>query len=134
MLMRFLGREPAYWLALASAAIAFISSSHFPLTAEQQGTLNAVVAAVLGVITAFTLKGERLVAALVGFFKAALAAAMAFKLGFSPEVQSAGMLLIELILTGVLVRPQVIAPVPPRAAVIGPDGTYDISTLRSREA
>jgi hypothetical protein len=129
-----LGREPAYWLALASAAIAFISSAIFPLSTEQQGTLNAVVAAVLGVVTAFALKGEGLVAALVGFFKAALAAGMAFKLHLSPELQSAGMLLIELILTGVLVRPNVIAPVPPQTAVIGPDGTYDISTLRAREA
>lgn len=126
---RIFGREPAYWLALASALIAFVSSTIFPLTVDQQGALNTVVAAVLGVAAAFAMKAEGLVAALVGFFKAAIAAGMAFKLELSPDVQSAFMVLVELVLTGVLIRPNTVAPVPPKAAVQGPDGAYDVTSL-----
>jgi len=124
-----LGREPAYWLALASALIAFVSSTIFPLSVDQQGALNTVVAAVLGLIAAFAMKAEGLVAAIVGFFEAAIAAGMAFKLELSPDVQSAFMILVELVLTGVLIRPNTFAPVPPKDAVQGPDGAYDVTTL-----
>lgn len=131
--MRYVfGREVAYWLALASAAIAFVSAAVFPLGIEQQGALNAVVAAVFGVITAWRLKEEGLVAAIVGLFKAAIAAGLAFKLALSPEVQSAAMVLVELVLTGVLVRPNVVAPVPPKAVLAGADGAFDISSVGKR--
>lgn len=130
--MRILGREPAYWLALGSALIALVSALFWSLTTDQQGLLNAGVAALLGVVTAWTLKGERLVAAIVGFFKAAIAIALAFNLDLAPEVQSSAMLLVELLLTGVLVRPNVVAPVPPKAAVEAADGSYDVSSFASR--
>lgn len=105
------GREPAYWLALASGLIALVSAAAFPLTTGQQGYLNAAVAGLLGVVTAWSLKGEGLVAALVGFFKAAIAVGLAFGLSLSPDVQSTAMVVVELVLTGVLVRPNVVAPV-----------------------
>lgn len=116
---RIFGREPAYWLALASGLIALISSAIFPLTTDQQGWLNASVAALLGVVTAWTLKGEGLVAALVGFFKALIAVGLAFGLSLSPEIQGSAMIVVELVLTGVLVRPNVLAPVPASAPVTG---------------
>lgn len=125
-----IGREPAYWLALASGLIAFISATTGSLSVDQQGILNAGVAALLGVITAWTLKGEGLVAALVGFFKAAIAAALAFGLALSPEVQSTAMVVVELVLTGVLVRPNVFPPVPPKIAVAGAIGAYDITSRK----
>jgi hypothetical protein len=106
-----LGREPAYWLALASGLIAFVSAAVFPLTGDQQGFLNAGVAAVFGVITAGFLAGEKSVAAIVGLFKALIAVGLAFGLALSPEVQSSAMIVVELVLTGVLVRPNVVAPV-----------------------
>jgi hypothetical protein len=115
--MPIFGREPAYWLALASGLIAFVSSTVVPLTVEQQGVLNAVVAAVFGALTTWALKGEQLVAALVGLFKAVIAAALAFGLSLSPEVQSTAMVVVELVLTGVLVRPNVVAPVPPKVTL-----------------
>lgn len=108
---RVFGREPAYWLALASGVIALVSSTVVTLSVEQQGVLNAAVAALLGVVTAWTLRGESLVAALVGFFKAAIAVGLAFGLALSPEVQGSLMVVVELVLTGVLVRPVVVAPV-----------------------
>lgn len=105
------GREPAYWLALASGLIAFVSAAVTPLTGDQQGILNAAVAALFGLITAGFLAGEKSVAAIVGLFKALIAVGLAFGLALSPEVQSTAMIVVELVLTGVLVRPNVEAPV-----------------------
>ncbi|WP_041837082.1 hypothetical protein [Actinosynnema mirum] len=110
--MKVFGREPAYWLALVSSVVAFVSAAVLPLSVEQQGVLNAAAAALFGVLTAWTLAGERLVAALVGLGKALVAAGLAFGLALAPEVQSTLMVLVELVLTGLLVRPAVIAPVP----------------------
>lgn len=106
-----LGREPAYWLALVSGLIAFVSAAVTPLTTDQQGVLNACISALFGIITAGFLAGEKSVAAIVGFFKALIAVGLAFGLSLSPEVQSTAMVVVELVLTGVLVRPNVIAPV-----------------------
>lgn len=106
-----LGREPAYWLALVSGLISFVSAAVFSLTTDQQGVLNACCAALFGVITAGFLAGGKSVAAIVGFFKALIAVGLAFGLALSPEVQSSAMIVVELVLTGILVRPQVVAPV-----------------------
>ena len=65
---RIFGREPAYWLALASGLIAFVSATVASLTVEQQGILNAAVAAALGVAAAGVLAGEKSVAAIVALF------------------------------------------------------------------
>jgi hypothetical protein len=105
------GREPAYWLALVSGLIACVSAAVFPLTTDQQGVLNACSAALFGVITAGLLAGEKSVAAIVGLFKALIAVGLAFGLALSPEMQSTAMVVVELVLTGVLVRPNVEAPV-----------------------
>ncbi len=101
------GREPAYWLALVSGLVAFVSAAVFPLNTEQQGVVNAAAAALVGLITAGVLAGEKSVAAIVGFGKALIAVGLAFGLSWSPEVQSTTMVLVELVLTGVLVRPNV---------------------------
>jgi hypothetical protein len=111
MIRLVLGREPAYWLALASGLIAFVSAAVVPLSTDQQGVLNAAVAAVFGVITAGLLAREKSVAAIVGLFKALIAVGLAFGLALSPEVQSSAMVVVELVLTGVLVRPNVEARV-----------------------
>jgi hypothetical protein len=116
--MRVFGREPAFWLAFASAAIALFSATVFELTVDQQGVLNASVAAVFGVLTALAVSGEKAVPAIVGLFKAAGAVALAFGLSLSPEVQSTALVFIEILLTGLLVRPNVVAPVAP--APVGP--------------
>jgi hypothetical protein len=110
---RILGREPAYWLSLVSALVALVSATVLPLTVDQQGWVNAVAAALVGVVTAWALAGERLVAALVGFGKALIAAALAFGLSLAPEVQSTLMIAVEIVLTGLLVRPNVVAPISP---------------------
>lgn len=110
-----LGREPAYWMALASGLIALVSATVATLSTEQQGALNAGVAAVLAVVSTGFLRAEQSVAVLVGLGKAAIAVALAFGLALSPEVQGTVMVVVELALTGVLVRPNVTAKVRPAA-------------------
>lgn len=125
------GRDAAFWLSLTSAAVAFFSAVVAPLSVEQQGVFNTVVAAVLGLASIGFLKAEQSVAAVVTVFKSLIAAGLAFGLALAPEVQSSAMVLVELVLTGVLVRPNVVAKVPPKEAAVGLDGAYNISSVRS---
>ena len=116
-----LGREPAYFMSLVAAAIAMATGFGLPLTVDQQGVLNAGVAALFGVVTAWQLSGEKAVAALVGVGKAGIAVALAFGYALSPEVQSSSMLFVEVLLTGFLVRPNVSAPVSAVGVRVVPD-------------
>ncbi|MBP2341135.1 hypothetical protein JOF41_007389 [Saccharothrix coeruleofusca] len=123
------GREPAYWLSLVAGVIALLTATGLPLTIEQQGVLNAVVAAFFGALTAWRVKAESSVPALVGLGKALIALALAFNLKLSPDLQASLLIVVELVLTGLLVRPNVVAPVP---AKVTPDGAYDVSSLPPR--
>lgn len=123
-----LGREPAYWAALAAVVIQMFSAFVADLGTETQGVLNAGVAAVLTLVTVASLRNEQTVAALVGVFKAGAAIALAFGFHLAPEAQSSVLLFVELVATGFLVRPNVEAPVPPKLAVAGPDGVFNIRT------
>ena len=110
-MIRVFGREPAFWLAFVSAAIALFSATVYELSVDQQGVLNAVTAALFGILTAWAVSAEKAVPAIVGFFKAAIAVALAFGLSLSPEVQSTALVFVEILLTGLLVRPNVSAPI-----------------------
>lgn len=113
------GREPAYWTALTAVIIQMISAFVADLSTEVQGVLNAGVAAVLGLVMVASLRNEKIVAALVGVFKAAAAIALAFGFQLAPEAQSSVLLFVELVATGFLIRPNVEAPVPPTLQVAG---------------
>lgn len=115
-------RDAAFWLSLASAAVAFFSAVITPLSIEQQGLLNAGVAAVLGLASVGFLAAEKSVAAVVSVFKALIAIGLAFGLSLDPEIQSSAMVLAELVLTGVLVRPNVVSKVPAPAVAPPPSG------------
>lgn len=128
------GRDAAFWLSLTSAAVAFFSAVAMPLSVQQQGVLNAGVATVLGLASIGFLRAEQSVAAVVTVFKALIAVGLAFGWSLAPEVQSSAMVLVELVLTGVLVRPNVVAKVPPKEAVLGADGVYDVSMIRRSTA
>lgn len=114
--MKFFGREPALWIAFAGAAIQVFSSLVFNLTVDQQGTLNFIVVAVFGLATAFVVKGDQMVPAILGFFKGLTALAIAFGLNFSPENQALVMVLIGTVVA-IVVRDRVVAPVAPTAPV-----------------
>lgn len=109
--MKFLGREPALWIAFAGAAIQVISSLVLELSVDQQGTLNAIIVAAFGIATAVAVKGDQLVPAVLGGFKALLALALAFGLALSPENQAFIMVLVGTVVA-LAVRDRVIAPVP----------------------
>lgn len=121
--MKLFGREPALWSAFAASAIAMFSAFILPLSVDQQGVLNAVVAAVLGVVTAVVLKSDGLSAAILGLAKAAIAVGIAFGLAWSPETQAVVMTFAATV-TGMFVRTQEVAPQP--AVVRGPSEPYAV--------
>lgn len=116
--MRIFGREPALWAGLLSALIQLVSAFIFPLSDEQQGVLNALTVAILGVITAFAVSSERGVPALLGAIKAVLAVGLSFGLHLTPMNQAVIMTFAAAV-AAFIVRDRVTAPVPaepPRAA------------------
>lgn len=107
--MKIWGREPALWAALASSAIMMFSAFVLPLTVDQQGVLNAVVAALLGLVTAVMLRSDGITAAVLGLVKALLAVGVAFGLAWSPETQAVVMSFAAAV-SGMFVRTQETAP------------------------
>lgn len=116
--MKIFGREPSLILGLIAAAIQLLSAVALPLSVEQQGVLNAVAVAVIGLVTAAAVSAEKAAPAVVGLVQAVLACALAFGLALSPEVQGAVMAFVTAALSA-FVRTQVVAPVP-AAAVDAP--------------
>ena len=109
--VKILGREPAQFLGLVAALVALVSSTVLPLSVEQQGVLNAVAVAVIGLVTAAAVSAEKAAAALSGLVQAVLACALAFGAQLSPELQGSIMAFVS---AGVAfwLRTQVVAPVP----------------------
>jgi hypothetical protein len=109
--MLILKREPAWWAAFASALIMNVSAFWLHLTVTQQGVLNGLVLAILGVAVAL-MTHDGWFAAALGFIKAILAVGFAFGLHWSPEQQSVVMTLLTTLAAG-YTRTQAFAPVPP---------------------
>lgn len=108
--MKIFGREPAVILATVSALIQFLSLFVVELTTDQQAVLNAVVAALIGVITAAAVARDKLLPAVVGLGQAILALAVGFGTDWSAEQQTSLMALIATV-AGMFIRTQVAAPV-----------------------
>lgn len=109
--MKIFGREPALIAALVTSAIAMFSAFVLPLSIDQQGVLNAAVAAVLGLVTAVALRSDGISAAVLGLVKATLAVGIAFGLSWSPEMQAVALSFAAAV-TGMFVRTQEVAPEP----------------------
>jgi asparagine N-glycosylation enzyme membrane subunit Stt3 len=110
--MKIFGREPALIAALFAAAIKLVAAFWIHLNVDQQSALNAVVAAILGLIVAFTV-GDGIQAAVLGFAQAALALAIGFGLHMTADNQAVLMSFVA-VAVGMFVRTQVQAPVPPQ--------------------
>lgn len=108
--MKIFGREPVLWLALVAGLIQLLSSFWLPLSAEQQGVLNALAVAVIGVATAFAVAREKVIPALLGFVQSALAVGLAFGWELSAQDQSTIMAFAAAVI-GMFLRTQVTAPV-----------------------
>lgn len=107
--MKVLGREPALWLALAAAAIKLIAAFWIALTVDQQSALNAIVAAVIGLVVAIAVR-DGIQAAVLGFAQAALALAIGFGLHMTADKQAVIMSFVA-VAVGMFVRTQAQAPV-----------------------
>lgn len=82
-------REPAILImGIVGALIQFISVFVFPLTDEQQGVLNGLVAVLVGAVTAALVSWEKVLPLLVGAVQAVLAVGIAFGLEWTPAQQT----------------------------------------------
>lgn len=108
--VNLLGREPAQWIGLLSAAVALFSSLIFPLDVGQQGAVIAVATAGFGVAGALAVSAEKAAPLVAGLVQSVIALALAFGLQLSPEVQGS---IMAFVAAGVAfyLRTQVTAPV-----------------------
>lgn len=109
--MKIFGREPAVVLALFSAVLQVLAVFGLDLSPELQGAVTAVIAAVMGVWTAFQVAQDKILPALLGFAQAGFSLLMAFGLDVSTSTQLAASTLITAAVAA-FVRTQVTAPVP----------------------
>jgi len=110
------GREPATLAAAFKAAVALFAAFFLPLSIEQQGGINALFAAVLGVVVAMAVSAEKALPLLLGLVEAAVYLGVAF--GWQVPADSQALIVA---FTGAVVaiwtRDRVTAP-------IGPDGAW----------
>lgn len=85
------GREPAVWVGLIEAALAFLSSVVLHLSQGQVGAVMAVVVALFGVYTAWATK-DTLLGYLVGLIKAVLALFLGFGVHLLSPEQAASLI------------------------------------------
>jgi hypothetical protein len=108
--MRFLGREPVYFLGFIAAALQALSAFGVDISDGTQTAINAVSAAAVGVLTAIVLKNGALAAMLVQFAQAVMALCVGLGLDWSAEHQSKVMAAIAALVT-LWLREKVTAPV-----------------------
>ncbi|WP_329133296.1 hypothetical protein OG552_15510 [Streptomyces sp. NBC_01476] len=111
--MKIFGREPALWLALVAVAVKLATAFGLDLTNDQQAVINAVAAAVVGVLVAFSVH-DGINAAILGLVQAGLALAAGFGLHWTPEQQST-VLSLTAAVVAMWTRTQVTAKVPAAA-------------------
>lgn len=111
MITMYFRREPAIIMALVVGLIQVLSAFVTHWTDEQQGTLNAAVALVGGLVTAGLVSLDKALPLLGGLVQAVFAVALAFGVEAAPEAQSVVLALVAAI-TGAFVRTQVTAKVP----------------------
>jgi hypothetical protein len=109
-----LARDPVIYTNLVAAVVVVVSTFVLPLSADQQGVLNALALAAAGLWSGWKVSDGQLPLAL-GFFKALLAVAVSFGLHWTPEQQ---MIIVGLAaaIGAAFSRTQVGAPVPPPAS------------------
>lgn len=104
-----LGREPAAWLALFAVAVKLFSAFVIDVDMETQAWVNAVAAAAMGVLIAWTTK-DGVVAAILGLVQAVISLAVGLGLDWDVATQAVVLSFVSLAL-GAYDRTQVTAPV-----------------------
>lgn len=108
--MKIFGKEPALLLGLVAVLIQTVSVFLHVLTDEQQGVLNGVVVAVVGLATAWKVDTGKLAPAILGLAQATLAVYLGFGGHLAAEQQAVLMALVTTVVA-MFVRTQVTAPV-----------------------
>lgn len=122
------GREPAvFFEMLVAVALGVLLTTG--LEEPVLGYANAAVVMAGGLLTAVFVKGDQALPALIGFIKAAFALIISLGVALPVNLET-GIIAIVSAIGAAYVRTQVVAPVPPKPAVPGPDGSYDISSLQ----
>ena len=117
--MKILGRDPAFWTGLVAVAIQFAVAYGLKLSEEQQAGINAVVTLGFGVIVAWAVARDSVVALAASLLTAALQLGVSFGWDLSQDkIASAGALLVT-VLAGYL-RTQVTAPIDAGGAKVQP--------------
>jgi hypothetical protein len=106
---KIFGREPVLWLALVAVIVKIVSAFWIHVSDNQQAVINAVAAALVGLIVAWIVH-DGVGAAVLGFAQAVVALAVGFGLHWSPEQQALVMTAVQ-ILISMFDRTQVTAPV-----------------------
>jgi hypothetical protein len=109
--MKILGREPVYWLTAVAVLLKLVAAYGIDVSDNQQATINAVLAAAVGIASAIVLKTGALAAAILNFGQAGIALFVAFGLNMDAHQQGLIMSGIATVLALVL-HEQVTAPVP----------------------
>lgn len=126
MQTKIFGRDPALWSALAVSAIAAVGAFLIDLTVDQQGALNGVVAASLG-IAVWIVSKDGGPALILGLVKAIISLAAAWHFNIAPDDQFVIMTLVSAI-TAMFIRTQIGAPVPPPTDTASPVVVVDAPT------
>jgi hypothetical protein len=103
-------REPALWLSLVAICVKLLAAFGLDVSTDQQAVINAVAAALVGLILA-VVAHDAIGAAVLGFAQAVLALAVGFGLDWSAE-QQAVVLAAASAIVAMWDRTQITAPVP----------------------
>lgn len=114
--MKIFGRDPATILGFVSAGIQMLVAFGLHWSNGQTAAVNAGVAAVLGVVTAFYVAHDQVLPAIVGLTQALLTVGLAFGLDWSADQVAMIMAFVAAAVALFGVRPQV-------TAIVAKDGT-----------
>jgi hypothetical protein len=112
--LAYIGREAAQIAAILSGAIQLIAALGLGLTVDQQGSLNALIVIVLGILTALAVNAEKAAPLIAGFVQALMSVALSFGFHLSVQVQSSVMVFVAAVVA-IWLRSIVTAPVGPDA-------------------
>jgi hypothetical protein len=107
--MKIFGREPAVVLAIFSALLQALAAFGLNLSPELQGAATAVIAAVFGAWTAFSVAQDKVLPALLGLAQAGFALLLSLGLDVPTTTQVAVSTLVTAVVAA-FVRTQVVAP------------------------
>lgn len=110
---KIFGREPALWLALVAVLVKVSAAFGLDVSVDQQALVNAVAAAVVGLIVA-AMVHDGVGAALLGAVQAVVALAVGLGLNWSADQQAVVMSLVAAAVA-MWTRTQVTAPVAAKA-------------------